>query len=159
MMDPEELLKFEEEFEKIPKPTTYTTKDGKTVLKLDLLRIYNLFKIFDKDDKLEGDVATVCCTDKSESALTLKSLLDSLLETCNKSWIEKKEETVEDDKSDYEYEYYEAHDYKDYYKEYSSDDDFGGDPYVDRWGRMRGGEPDYTACSADDCGYCGRCQY
>lgn len=22
-----------------------------------------------------------------------------------------------------------------------------------------GSEPDYTACSADDCGYCGKCSY
>lgn len=45
--------------------------------------------------------------------------------------------------------------------EYGQDDDGDGD--VDGEGGTFGwddrSEPDFTACSADDCGYCGRCSY
>ncbi|KAL1871646.1 hypothetical protein Daus18300_004646 [Diaporthe australafricana] len=39
------------------------------------------------------------------------------------------------------------------------DEDSGPDYDEDKFGWDEGSEPDFTACSADDCGYCGRCSY
>ncbi|KAG8157495.1 hypothetical protein KVR01_012537 [Diaporthe batatas] len=39
------------------------------------------------------------------------------------------------------------------------DDDQDYDDDGDEFGWDEGSEPDFTACSADDCGYCGRCSY
>jgi hypothetical protein len=49
---------------------------------------------------------------------------------------------------------------------YSSDSDEGGLALGDEYDSDKGWsygsdgeEPDYTACSAEDCGYCGKCTY
>lgn len=43
--------------------------------------------------------------------------------------------------------------------DYGQDDDDDGDGEGGTFGWDDGSEPDFTACSADDCGYCGRCSY